>query len=113
MDFSGQTYCEAHHIVDCADDVGFEEMAPYVLWPATAFVTILVCLLAALIAPVARGERAAWAVMVGCSVFVAHRNNVVWAIIVTALAIWAVLAINDEMPDESRRGRFVRAFRRR
>ncbi len=92
--FAGLTYCELHH-VECVDDMGAESFAPFVLWPATAFVTVVVCLTAALTGPVAIRQRIAWAAMIGCSVFAANRNNVLWAFLITAVAVWGVASMTE------------------
>lgn len=77
------------------------DAAPWVLWPATAFVTFIVCLVAAQTAPVIVRERVVWAAMIGGTVFVANRNNVIWAIVVSGAAMWGVMKITDELPDPS------------
>lgn len=97
--FAGLSYCEEHQIVECVDGLGAETLAPFVLWPVTAFVTFVVCLAAALAGPVAIRERIAWAAMIGCAVFVANRNNLIWAILVTGVAVWGVVSVTDDLPD--------------
>ena len=92
--FAGLTYCELEH-VECVDDMGGESLAPFILWPATAFVTVVVCLVAALTGPVAIRQRIAWAAMIGCSVFAANRNNLIWAVLITAVALWGVASMTE------------------
>ena len=91
--FAGLSYCEEHH-VEC-DGFGAERLAPFFLWPVTAFVTFVVCLAAALNGPVAIRQRVAWAAMIGCSVFAANRNNLIWAVLITALAVWSIASLTE------------------
>ncbi|MEQ1699572.1 MAG: hypothetical protein ABMA25_05650 [Ilumatobacteraceae bacterium] len=110
--FGGLSYCEQHHIVECADaGFGFEGLFPYALWPITAFATCMIVVGAALVAPATLRSRALWAAMIGCSVFVAHRNNILWAIVVTGAAIWGVMKITDDLPDPPRRRLSIRSSR--
>jgi hypothetical protein len=91
--FDGLSYCDVHH-VEC-DGFGGESLAPFFLWPVTVFVTFVVCLAAALSGPVPIRQRVAWAAMIGCSVFAANRNNLIWAALITAVAVWAVASLTE------------------
>lgn len=91
--FDGLSYCEVHH-VEC-DGFGAEPLAPFFLWPVTAFVTFVVCLGAALSGPEPIRQRLAWATMIGCSVFAANRNNLVWAALITGVAVWGVASLTE------------------
>jgi hypothetical protein len=42
------------------------------------------------VSPTSVRGRIAWAVMVGVPIFVANRNSVVWAVLVTGVAAWAI-----------------------
>jgi hypothetical protein len=110
--FAGLSYCEEHHIAECADDdFGFEELFPYVLWPLTAFVTCLIVVWATFAAPAMQRHRALWAVMISCSVFVAHRNNILWAIVATGAAAWGIMQLTDDLPDPHHRRVWPRGSR--
>jgi hypothetical protein len=91
--FDGLSYCEVHH-VEC-DGFGAERLAPFFLWPVTAFVTFFVCLAAALTGPVPIRQRVAWAATIGCSVFVANRNNLIWASVITTVAVWVIAWLTE------------------
>lgn len=98
-------YCERHHIApgDCADGAPYGPPAELVLWPVTALVTFIVCVSAALTGPVAVRERVVWATLIACSVFVANRNNLIWAFLVTAAGLCIVVFGTDELPSSQRR----------
>jgi hypothetical protein len=100
LNFDGRSYCEVRHL-EC-DGPGFEKLAPWILWPVTAFATVMAGLAAALAAPRPGRERVIWALMVGCGVFAAHRANVVWAAMVTAATVWGVLALADDDSEPAR-----------
>ncbi len=104
--FAGATYCEQHHLAFC-DGPGVERLAPLVLWPITAFATLVLCVVAAVAAPAAhrRPQRLVWAGMIGCVVFAANRANLPWAVVVTALAIVFVTFVTDEARRSPRRER--------
>ena len=92
--FDGLSYCELHHY-EC-DGLGAESLAPWFLWPFTGFTSLLICVFAAVTAPTPKRQRLVWALMIGATVFVAHRNNVLWAAAVATLAVWAVARITDD-----------------
>lgn len=75
-----------------------EAHAPASLWVLTALATLAVCVVAALVGPRAFRPRVIWAVVVGASVFVAHRNNALWAIAVTALGVYGIASTTDDFP---------------
>ena len=97
--FAGLNYCERHHIArdDCADGVPFGPLDELVLWAVTALVTFIVCVSAALTGPVAVRERVVWATLIACSVFVANRNNLIWAFLVTAAGLCIVAFVTDQI----------------
>ena len=94
LNFDGRRYCEVRHL-EC-DGPGFEKLVPWILWPVTGFVSVVLCLAAAYVAPAAGKERVVWALMIGCGIFAAHRANLVWASLVTVATIWGLLVIADE-----------------
>jgi hypothetical protein len=102
--FAGLSYCERHHIAleDCADGEPYGPLDPLVLWPVTAVVTFMVCVSAALTGPIAVSGRVVWATLIACSVFVANRNNLIWALFVTAAGLWIVVFVTDELPGSQR-----------
>jgi hypothetical protein len=113
--FADLSYCERHHIAreDCADgDLFLSPNSSLLLWPVTALVTFIVCLSGALTSPGAVRERVVWATLIACSVFVANRNNLVWAFLVTAAGMCIVMFVNDELPS-SQRGQRSTIIRRR
>ena len=93
--FDGRTYCEIHHISEC-DGLGVETLAPFVLWPVTAIATVLIVLLGSFTAPKGQQQRAIWAALLAVPIFTAHRNNLIWAAVITGLATWGVLRITDD-----------------
>ncbi len=100
QNFAGLSYCQQRHIVDC--DVQFSpavnpSVAPFLLWPLTAFATVVLSVAAAAVAPVSLRPRLVWAALVGFSVLLAHRNNLIWASIVTVGAV-AVVAFSNPRP---------------
>jgi hypothetical protein len=104
--FADLSYCERHHIAreDCVDgDLFLSPNSSLLLWPVTALVTFIVCLSAALTGPSAVRERVVWATLIACSVFVANRNNLIWAFLVTAAGLCIVMFVTDELPSSQRR----------
>jgi hypothetical protein len=104
--FADLSYCERQHIAreDCVDgDLFLSPNSSLLLWPVTALVTFIVCLSAALTGPSTVRERAVWATLIACSVFVANRNNLIWAFLVTAAGLCIVMFLTDELPSSQRR----------
>lgn len=93
--FAGEGYCETHPVDGC-DMFGGEKLAPYVLWPLTWFACFLVTVVAMLSAPTPSRERLVWAAMIGSSVFVANRNNPLWATLTAGLAFWLVKSADQD-----------------
>lgn len=86
--WSGHTGCEATE--GACDLSRMEAYAPASLWVVTAVGTLLACLIAAAIGPRAFRPRLAWALGIGAAVFVAHRHNMLWATVVTALSVYGI-----------------------
>jgi hypothetical protein len=95
--FADLSYCERHHIAaqDCADSEPFGPLDSLVVWPVTAIATFIVCVSAALSGPIAVRERVVWAILTACSVFVANRSNLLWAVFVTAVGLCIVVFVTD------------------
>ena len=67
-------------------------------WMAAILATFFVSLAAMVAAPAPFRQRLGWAAMIGVSVFVANRNNLIWALIVTGGAVWLVTYCADVVP---------------
>jgi hypothetical protein len=61
-------------------------------WTITVIVTLVTSLAAIAVGPRSTRARAAWAAVIGTSVFVANRHNLYWATAVTCVAIWAIVS---------------------
>lgn len=87
--WTGESYCERHQLEFC-DGFGFETLAPAFLWGITIAATVVFVLLGVVTAPAAPRARAVWAVLAGLVVVMANRHNLVWAAVITVVAVWAI-----------------------
>lgn len=99
--WSGYTNCEVTEGV--CHESRMESYAPTSLWVVTAVGTLLVGLLAVATGPKSFRWRMVWAGAIGASVFVAHRNNLLWAAAVTALSMYGIASTTDDVPLHVRR----------
>ncbi len=98
--WSGRSSCEAMEGV--CDQSQLESYAPTSLWMVAAVGTLVACVVAAVTGPREFRQRLVWAVAVGASVFVAHRNNALWAVAVTVVSVYGIASTTDDFPPHSR-----------
>lgn len=92
--WKGESYCERHEVEFC-DGPGFETLAPAFLWGVSIAASVMFIVLGVVTAPAATRARAAWAGLSGLVVFTANRHSLVWAAVITAVAVWSIASSKE------------------
>lgn len=93
--FDGAAACE-ESALDVCDATLTGRLAPFVLWPITVIVTVLVLALALQLLPQGPGQRVVWATAIASVVLVANSANPYWAVIVASASLVLVVTVDDE-----------------